>query len=44
MKSALKDDPENIVQMYSTHGGIKKKYWYNYIGKTSVSLIKKKWK
>jgi hypothetical protein len=26
MKSALKDDPENIVQMYSTHGGIKKKY------------------
>jgi len=26
MKSALKDDPENIIQMYSTHGGIKKKY------------------
>jgi len=26
MKSALKDDPDNIVQMYSTHGGVKKKY------------------
>jgi hypothetical protein len=26
MKSALKDDPENIVQLYSTHGGEKKKY------------------
>lgn len=26
MKSSLKDDPENIVQMYSTHGGIKKRY------------------
>jgi len=26
MKSALKDNPENIIQMYSTHGGTKKKY------------------
>jgi len=26
MKSELEKDPENIVQIYSTHGGVKKKY------------------
>jgi hypothetical protein len=26
MKRELEKDPENIVQIYSTHGGVKKKY------------------
>lgn len=26
IKQSFKDDPENIIQTYSTHGGVKKKY------------------